>query len=150
MSEATPVEKLRTLIERELDRPRPFEQVARELPNLLTADPQLAETLRLLATADRERFWIKSEATWFRRFGWRLMRPMLATGLLAAGVFFFGDISNRARAFLMFLLGAGSFYVVLQLYIHRWSATEEKKLAESQRTLREQLQRVLAELDRQR
>ncbi len=104
-------------------------------------DPGLAEAGRVLAEFDRRVALVHAEAAWFRRMGWRVMRPMLAVGILAAAFFAFGQRSiDPATGFGIFLLGAGAFYVVLQVYLHRWARQDTRALARARAELAARLQ----------
>ncbi len=135
--------RLIELIERELRQPRAFEEIARELPDLLPREPQLGAVLAALAEADRKRFWVKSQVLWFSRFGWRLIRPMMTIGILATGAFFLIDPGESGSHLLYFLMGVAGLYVTLQVYAHFWSRHDEKKLAAAERELRERLRDIL-------
>lgn len=139
-------ERLRELIERELASPRPFEEIAAELPDLLPGTGEWAEVLRLLAQADRSRFWVRAEAHWHQRFGWRLMRPLLLVALIGAAVAVLQRAFDPTAAFVLFLSGTAALYVALQLYIHRWAALSRRRLAEIEREFREALRERLARL----
>ena len=103
-------------------------------------DPGLAEAGRVLAEFDRRVALVHAEAAWFRRMGWRVMRPMLAVGILAAAFFAFGQRSiDPATGFGVFLLGAGAFYVVLQVYLHRWARQDARALARARAELADRL-----------
>ncbi len=139
-------DRLVALLERELEAPRPFETVAREIPELLEHDLGLGDALAALAEADRKRFWVKAQALWFSRFGWRLIRPMMGAGLVGAAGFYFFAPESAIGGLLYFLIGIAAFYVALQLYAHLWSAKDEKKLAEAELLLAERLGRILEAL----
>lgn len=143
---AVPRDRLIALLERELAAPRPFETVAGDLPDLLQRDLGLGEALAALAEADRKRFWVKSQSLWFSRFGWRLIRPMMAAGLVGAAGFYFVAPEGSIGGYLYFLLGIAALYIALQIYAHLWSAKDEKKLAEAELNLAERLGRVLEDL----
>lgn len=138
--------RLASLIEQELAHPRPFEEIARELPELVPQHAQLGEALKALAVADRKRFWIKSQTLWFSRFGWRLIRPMMAIGVAATGVFFLFDPGEAGSHLLFFLLGVAGLYITLQIYAHFWSRRDDRRLADAERVLRDDLERILHEL----
>ncbi len=103
---------------------------------------------RALAEEERREALARAESAWFRRMGWRVMRPMLAVGILAAAFFAFGQESiDPATGFGIFLLGAGSFYVVLQVYLHRWARAGRRRLEEDRRALRARLRQLASPRD---
>lgn len=139
--------KLIALLERERDDPRPFEQVLDEIEPLLAGESkQLARALHALAVADRQRFWVKSESIWFRRFGWRLMRPMLAACIVAAVIYAVQRAIPPSVGLMHFVFGAIAVYIMLQLYAHFWSRQDEAKLTKTQVELRDRLDRILKDL----
>jgi hypothetical protein len=138
--------RLRTLIERELDEPRDW---ARLLEELREAFPDDAPRLRLLALKDEEHrtaFYVKSEALWYRRFGFRLMRPLLLIAVLAAGGFLLQHAVDPALGLGCFLAGAFSLYVVLQILAWRWGRADERRLAAARDAYRLRLERLRDEL----
>jgi len=137
-------------LRRELESPRPFGDVANELGQLLPEDLQLARALRVLADADRKRFWVKSQVLWFKRFGWRMIRPMMAVGLVAAAGFMLQSSIEPTRGLMLFLSGVASFYVMLQIYAHFWSRHDEKKLASTEAALASELREILRDIERDR
>jgi len=107
-------------------------------------EPGLAEAGRALAEHERREALVRAEAAWFRRMGWRVMRPMLAVGILAAAFFAFGQESiDPATGFGIFLLGAGAFYVVLQVYLHLWARGDRRALERARADLRARLRALV-------
>jgi len=103
-------------------------------------DPALGEAGRALAEHERREALVRAEAAWFRRMGWRVMRPMLAVGFLAAAFFALGQESiEPTTGFGIFLLGAGAFYVVLQVYLHLWARGDRRALERARADLRARL-----------
>ncbi|RMG47885.1 MAG: hypothetical protein D6718_02810 [Acidobacteria bacterium] len=138
--------RLAELVERELGAPRPFEEVADEIPRLLPDAGEAAEVLRALAKADRARFWLRAERRWTRRLGWRLVRPLMAVSLAGAVVAVAQRALDATAAYLLYLAGVAALYVALQLYLSRWSAATERRLAEIERAHREEMARLLERL----
>lgn len=134
--------RLRELIERELASPRPFEEVAREFPELVPGTEGVADVLRALARADRARFWVRAERRWHQRFGWRLIRPLMFVGLAGAAVAVLQSAFEPTAALILFLTGAASLYIVLQVYTHLWSRSADRRLAEIEREFRDELGRL--------
>ncbi len=126
------------------DEARPFEEVAAELAQHETHG-ELGALLAALAAADRKRIWVKARAEAFRRLGWRLMRPLLATGFLGALVFVLQRAIDPILGLTLFLCGAGMLYVILQLYLHRWGQKDEAALETVRAELRANLTRFLGD-----
>jgi hypothetical protein len=140
--------RLEELLEAERSHPRPFEEVASELEKLAPEHPLLGRALRALAEADRRRFWVKSEALWFSRIGWRLIRPMMAVGIVAGAAYFFSRDDAAMEWYLHFLFGVAALYIVIQVYAHVWSGQDRRKLDAAEERLRRELDEILAELRR--
>ena len=138
---------LEELIEREGRSPRPLPEVLREIEEAHFDPPQLQALLAALAEADRERLRVALEAEWFRRFGWRLMRPLLAVGVAGALLFLFQHAVEPTLGLSLFLLGAAALFVVLQLYVHRWSRKDLKRRDAAQQRLRTRLEEIRSRLD---
>ena len=147
------VKRLRGLLEREIASPGSVDDA---LDSLSEVSPDLEPFARFLKLKDqqhRSAFYVKSEHVWYRRLGWRLMRPLFVLGIIAAVVF---SLTFRGRAGLdptvataLFLGGAASFYVVLQVFIHRWAQQNVKKLDGISADYRRRLRELLAELGEQ-
>jgi hypothetical protein len=121
--------RLAAMIERELEEPREPARLQDELREEL---PELAPALRLLALKDEEHrtaFYVKSEGLWYRRFGFRMMRPLLLVGVLAAVGFLLQRAVDPALGLACFAAGAFAFYIVLQIFAWRWSRQDEGRLA---------------------
>ena len=138
---------LEKLIEKERHSPRPLPQILEEIGATHFDPPQLGPLLSVLAEADRERLRVALEAEWFRRFGWRLMRPLLAVGVAGALLFLFQSAIEPTLGLSLFLLGAAALFVVLQLYVHRWSRKDLKRRDAAQERLRNRLEEIRSLLD---
>jgi hypothetical protein len=139
--------RLRALVERELDEPR---EPGRLLEELHDSFPDAAPLVRLLALKDEEHrtaFYVKSEALWYRRFGFRMMRPLLLVAVLAAAGFLLQHAVDPALGLACFAAGAFSFYVVLQVFAWRWGRADERRLAAIRDAYRLRLERLRDELD---
>ncbi len=73
---------------------------------------------------------LAGEQRWLGRLGWRLSRPLLASTILAVPAFLLQDMVPPAQGLALFAIGAAAFFVVLQLYVQRWTVRVEKALAE--------------------
>ncbi len=91
---------------------------------LATVPPARRTTLRpaveTLLACERRRWLARAEEIWLRRFGWSLMRPLLATGAGAATLLLLWNREQAAVLLAPLVLGAAAFYAVLQVYVHRW------------------------------
>ncbi|HHN74794.1 MAG TPA: hypothetical protein ENK10_06145 [Acidobacteria bacterium] len=90
--------------------------------------PELSEIEQRLLVARAERAVLS-------RLGWRLMRPLLATGLIATAYFLFQSEIDPTHGITLFLAGAGAFYLVLQLYVAAWTRRAEKAAEEARSAL---------------
>jgi hypothetical protein len=139
--------RLRGIVAREIEAPGDYPKLREDLQDAL---PRLEPALRLLALKDEEHrtaFYVKSEALWYRRFGFRMMRPLFLVSLVAAVLFLLQDAIDPALALGCFVIGAFAFYVVLQVFAWRWSRADEKKLGEIRHRYRQRLERLRDELD---
>ena len=139
--------QLRALIEREQDDPR---EPARLQEEVREQFPDLEPALRLLALKDEEHrtaFYVRSESVWYRRFGFRMMRPLFLVAVAAAAGFLLQQAVDPALGLACFAAGAFAFYVVLQVFAWRWSRQDERKLAELHDRYRQRLERLADELD---
>ncbi len=134
--------KLRSLIARELESPADPDAFRRALDD---AFPDLRPALRLAAIKDEEHrttFYVKSERVWFRRFGFRIMRPLFVVAILAAVGFSLQRAIDPTLALGCFLAGAFSFYAALQFFAFRWSKADQTRLDEARERYRMRLQRL--------
>jgi hypothetical protein len=140
------LEKLKQILERELAAPG---SAADALESLGEALPDLEPVTRFLKLKDeqhRHAFYVKSQHFWFRRLGWRLMRPLFVLAVVSAvgmALLWKGDPTVPLA---LFLAGAASFYVLLQVFIHRWAFRDLKKLGELNARYLQRIEELLAEL----
>lgn len=144
----TPEERRRllALVQRELESPRDDAALRQEL---LDACGSLEPALRLLDLREELRrsvFYVKSEHVWYRRFGFRMMRPLFLLAALAAAGFLVQRAIDPAIGLACFLGGAFLFYAVLQLFAWRWARLDERKLDEFRDRYRRRLERLRDEL----
>lgn len=138
---------LKDLLEREIAAPGSVDEA---VDSLREAFPELRFAVRFLKLKDdhhRHAFYLKSESVWFQRFGWRLMRPLFILALIAAVLFSVQRQIDPTLGIAVFLAGAASFYVVLQVFIHRWAFRDRAKLDEINARYRERLRELLEEMD---
>ncbi|MBN1772886.1 MAG: hypothetical protein JXB32_16565 [Deltaproteobacteria bacterium] len=145
----TPAERrrLRTLVERELESPRDDASFRQELLEVLGSLEPALRLLDLKEELRRSTFYVKSEHVWYRKFGFRMMRPLFLVSTLAAVGFLLQDALDPTLALLCFVGGAFLFYVVLQLFAWRWARLDERKLAEFRDRYRRRLERLRDELE---
>lgn len=108
--------------------------------------PDLSTLLQFLSLKDhhhRHAFYVKSGHVFLRRLGWRLMRPLFLLALAAAGVALLQRTLDPTEALSLFLGGAASLYVLLQVFLHRWAWKDMKKLASIEAEYRKNLTRLL-------
>jgi hypothetical protein len=115
--------------------------------------PEHRNLLRFLALHDRHArqvFYIKAERAWFRRFGWRVIRPLLILGILAGLGFGLQRTVDPTLGVMLFLAGAASLYVVVQLMAHRWANRDLKRLPRLEADYRAEVEALLETLKRGR
>ncbi|NMC70981.1 MAG: hypothetical protein GYA57_13080 [Myxococcales bacterium] len=139
--------RLLALVERELESPRDDAAFRQEL---LDSCGSLEPALRLLDLREelrRSTFYVKSEHVWYRRFGFRMMRPLFLLAAIAAVAFLLQRAIDPATGLLCFAGGAFLFYAVLQVFAWRWARLDERKLAELRDRYRRRLERLRDELE---
>jgi hypothetical protein len=139
--------RLRALVERELELPLDDAALRRELEESFAA---LTPALRLLDHREelrRNTFYVKSEHVWYRKFGFRMMRPLFVLCTLAAVGFLLQRTIDPAFGMLCFVGGAFLFYVVLQVFAWHWARLDERRLAELRDRYRQRLERLRDELN---
>ena len=136
------------LVETEASDPLPFETF---LERLEEAHPDDAVVARLLRAKDRQHrhtYYVKSERLWYRRFGFRVMRPLFIVAVLAAIAFSFQRVVDPTLAFACFAGGAAVLYLAIQIFAMRWMRQDEAKLAEVEKSYRRELEELRDELAR--
>ena len=139
--------RLRGLINREIESPGDPQRFREALEE---AFPDLEWAMRLASLKDEEHrttFYVKSEHVWYRRFGFRMMRPLFVVAIIAAVLFSLQRVIDPAIALACFLGGAFAFYFVLQIYAYRWSRKDLGKLDDARSRYRQRLERLRDELD---
>jgi len=136
-------------IERELAEPSAdqeiFERLGRDIPDH-------AALFDFLAARERHTkrvFAIHAERAWFKHFGWRVIRPFMLTGV-AAGLFFafFQGTVDPTLGTMVFLGGAATLYVVIQLFAMFWGQRNQKQLPRLEADFAERVTRQLEQLRR--
>ena len=138
--------KLLPLIEKELEYPRPYEQFLGDLREQFPHDGALLRLIQLKDKQHRFSFYVKSEHVWYRRFGWRIMRPLFIVAVLAGIGFLFQKIVDPALGFAAFLGGAVCVYLSIQYFAQRWMNQSQKRLDDIESEYRAELERIREEL----
>ena len=133
---------LRDVIDAELADSASFAEVLERLDD---RDPQLDRIVALLKTKEEEyrrSFYVRSEHIWYRRLGWRIMRPLFIGAGLGALLFTFQRKVDPTLGIALFLAGMATFYVLLQIFFTRWAHQDLKRLEEYLGEYREKLQEL--------
>ena len=144
---ATVSDTVADLVRQELESPEKFEVI---LDRLGESFPDLEPLWAFLVLKDsqhRHAYYVKSEHVFFRRLGWRLMRPLFAVALVAAVVSAFQQALDSTIALGLFLTGAASLYVVVQIFLHRWAWRDMKRLGSLDEDYRRKLSELLEALE---
>lgn len=141
-------EALLRLVEAEAKEPLPYESFLERLPTVHPDDPALVRLLRAKDRQHRHAYYVKSERLWYRRFGFRIMRPLFVVAFLAAIAFSFQRALDPTLAFACFAGGAAALYLTIQVFSMRWMRQDEAKLAEVETTYRRELEALRDELAR--
>lgn len=132
------------ILEQELEQPSTEQEIFDKLADAL---PEHATLFDFLAQRERHAwrtFAIRAEGAWFRHFGWRVIRPFMLVAVVA-GVFFafFQRTIDPTLGAMVFLGGAATLYVVIQLFVMRWSQRNQKQLPRFEAEYRERLKNLL-------
>jgi hypothetical protein len=138
--------RLAALIERELRNPRPYSEVTEEVSDLLSGDEAALRFLRAKDDHHRHAFYVKSEAVWYRRFSWRIMRPLFVVSAVAAVGFVFQPVMDPALGLAAFILGGVCVYLAIQYFAHRWMRQNEERLREVDSRYTSELSEILDDL----
>jgi hypothetical protein len=139
-------ERLRKLIERELERPGSYGATLDDLSELFPEDRPLFEFLRARDEEHRHAFYAKSQHVWYRRFGWRIMRPLFLLSVGAGIAFALQRTVDPVLGVALFLAGAAALYILIQIFAHRWAQRDLRPLDAVRERYRERLRAILAEL----
>lgn len=134
------------IISDEIRVPGSHDEVLKELEERFPEDRPL---LRFLAAKDdqhRHAFYLKSQHVWYRRLGWKIMRPLFVVSVLAAIGFSLQRVVDPTLGVAAFLGGAAAMYIVLQIFAHRWAYKELGKMGEVNARYRLELESLLEEL----
>lgn len=138
--------KLVALIESELANPGPYDDVLMKLSDLFAGDRAAIRFLRAKDDHHRHAFYVKSEEVWYRRFSWRIMRPLFLVAAMAAIGFLFQRIMDPAMGLASFILGGVCVYLAIQYFAHRWMRQNEERLREVNSRYASELRDLLDEL----
>ncbi len=142
----TPHSQVRFL-EEELERPSDDQEVYARLSRELPEHAALFDFLALRELHSKRTFAIQAERAWFRHFGWRVIRPFMLVAIVA-GVFFafFQTTIDPTLGAMVFLGGAATLYVVIQVFAMFWAQRNQKHLprleADYQARMRDRLERL--------
>ncbi|GAB4374586.1 MAG: hypothetical protein Kow0062_12700 [Acidobacteriota bacterium] len=90
---------------------------------------EVAPLIEAALEAERRRWLARAEELWLRRFGWSLVRPLLATAAGLALILLAWDRRQAAAVLAPLVAGAALFYVVLQVYVHVWTRRAQTREA---------------------
>jgi hypothetical protein len=139
-------ERLRKLLEREIERPGSYGSALEDLAELFPDQRLLFEFLRARDEEHRHAFYAKSQHVWYRRFGWRIMRPLFIVAILAGVGFSLQRAVDPTLGVACFLAGAAALYITIQIFAHRWAQRDLKQLDAVRERYRERLRALLGEL----
>lgn len=121
------------------------------LNDLGAAFPDDAELMKFIGAKDdqhRHAFYLKSQHVWYRKFGWKIMRPMFVLALIAAVIFSLQRAIDPTLGVACFLAGAAAMYATIQVFANRWAYKELAKLDEVNARYRQSLELLLEDLKR--
>lgn len=139
------------ILERELEQPSAeleiYDTLGRELPE----HAALFDFLAMRDLHARRVFAIRAERAWFRHFGWRVIRPFMLVAVVA-GVFFafFQQAIDPTLGAMVFVGGAATLYVVIQVFAMFWAQRNQKQLPRLEAEYRDRVLRRLEQLRRER
>jgi hypothetical protein len=145
--------ELGAAIRRELASPAALADLGAELARLgagasSDADRRLVhDLLAAKEEASRAAWYVEAAPLWMRKLSWRLIRPLLAVGLLAAVGFSLQREVDPTLGVSLFLFGAAAFYVAVQLLAPFWARADRREQARIDRRYRERLEKLLDEVE---
>lgn len=134
------------LITDELRSPGAYDNVLEELKGAFSEHEPV---LRFLAAKDdqhRHAFYLRSQHVWYRKMGWKIMRPLFVVGVLAAIGFSLQRVIDPTVGVAVFLLGAATLYVIIQIFAHRWAYKDLARIEEVNARYKERLESLLEDL----
>ena len=135
------------LVRQELESPAGFEDLVGRVGESFPDFKPLWAFLVLKDSQHRHAYYVKSEHVLFRRLGWRLMRPLFVLALIAAVVSVLQQALDATLVLGLFLAGAASLYVVVQIFLHRWAWRDMKRLRSLDEEYRRKLSALLESLE---
>ena len=136
------------LISREAETPGSLERLYDDLAEVRPQDAPFFEFLKLKEDQFRQRFYVQAERLWFRKFGWRIMRPLLWVGMLAAIGFLLQEAVDPTLGISLFLAGAAACYVMIQIFANHWAMKNEKAVGTVTERYRQRLRELAEQLRR--
>jgi hypothetical protein len=116
------------------------------LDRLAEADPERADLWHVLKAKDEEQrasFYARSMEMWLRSQGWNMAKWLLWLAVPAAICFVLlgGEVAFESA--LLFLCGAASYYVVVQVLTHLRARRNERELAAIRGRYRDAVEQIL-------
>ncbi|UCE02663.1 MAG: hypothetical protein JSW67_00160 [Candidatus Latescibacterota bacterium] len=120
-------QSLLRIVEQELAEPASDEALRERLGAALPAHSDLLDFLALRREHSQSTFLLRAQRALFRRFGWRVIRPFFLVGVLAGVGFTLQSHVDPTLGVMLFLAGAATLYVVIQIAAMRWSSRDERE-----------------------
>ena len=145
-NEPTSLDELKNVIQRELSSPGSVGDPCGELSSTLDDLKPVLAFLKLKHEHDRRAIVLKGEQLWFRRLGWKLMRPLFIVAIVAGVGFVLQRKVDPTLGVGLFLGGAASLYVAIQIVVHRAAFRGVRRLEEVDAAYRKALEELLGAL----
>ena len=145
MTEQPALEKI---LQQEIEAPASHRTLFDRLGRELSDQGALLEFLALKIEHTQRNYYVRFEHAWFRSVAWRLVRPFLAVAALASVGFALQRAVDPASGIALFLSGAATLYVIIQVLALRRASQARTKLADSDAAYRSRLEEQLARLRR--
>lgn len=136
--------RLLRVVRDELDEPSGLERLAPLVADSGRDRELVAELLKAKEEHARAAWFVEAEPLWLRKLTFRLIRPLLVVGALAAVFFATQDVIDPTLGISLFLFGAAALYVTVQLFTHVWARRDEKQLEAARQRYRRRLEELAA------
>lgn len=140
------IEALADLMFAELRKPGDVQKVFAEAERRVDEARPLVDFFISKDRQHRTTFYLESQRTWFRGFGWTMARALMLFSVAAAGIFALGGGRVTPDQLGTFIFGASAFYVFLYMLSLRRIGKEEKKIAGILEVYRAEVRAILDEL----
>ena len=139
------------ILQDELEQASPDQEIYDRLGREVPEHEALFDFLALREVHVKRVFAIHAEQVWFRHFGWRVIRPFMLVAVVA-GVFFafFQTTIDPTLGAMVFLGGATTLYVVIQLFAMFWGRRNQKQLPRLEAAYSDRVRRRLEQLRHER